>query len=199
MGNSTRGEKVVMLKVNCPSCGFLLDIPVEYAGKSGGCARCKGTFTVPTLQHTPAFSEPDRMSMVMQPIDLGLDEPRNPALLKPVYYQSDDMEHRRLFSPGGILVLYYSVAIAIAFPAPFNLTAFVIAIVLYIGCIWDMSRREVSGGRIAFWAVATIFFWHITIPFYALRNVNRYGRAPLVIVAVIASLLFLFVSAIVFQ
>ena len=43
-----------MLQVNCPHCRHNLQIPVEYAGKTGTCVHCQKTFTVPPM---PAFAE----------------------------------------------------------------------------------------------------------------------------------------------
>lgn len=49
-----------MIRVKCPNCGHTLDIPEQYAGKTGKCAHCKSIIEVPTLTPSPSFiPEPD--------------------------------------------------------------------------------------------------------------------------------------------
>lgn len=42
----------------CSSCGTLLRVPLQYAGRSARCPQCQSVATVPTLPHTPDLQAP---------------------------------------------------------------------------------------------------------------------------------------------
>jgi uncharacterized RDD family membrane protein YckC len=51
-----------MLAVTCPSCGKMLQIPKEFAGKRGRCNGCKGEIQVPSLSTPQTLSSKPAMS-----------------------------------------------------------------------------------------------------------------------------------------
>lgn len=40
------------VRVHCPNCKSILNVPKKYCGQRGKCKRCGGTLTVPTANNT---------------------------------------------------------------------------------------------------------------------------------------------------
>jgi hypothetical protein len=54
------GRKAMPIKVNCPSCGMLVQAPDEAAGKMGRCPKCNSKFAIPAAAPgQEAYLEPE--------------------------------------------------------------------------------------------------------------------------------------------
>ena len=50
------------IQFTCPHCGTETDVADEFAGRSGPCAQCGKTITVPPLEVPPGYGPPARSS-----------------------------------------------------------------------------------------------------------------------------------------